>query len=662
MAAGDVKRKLTAIFSADVEGYSRLMGEDEESTVRTLTAYREIMSSLIQQYRGRVVDSPGDNLLAEFSSVVDAVQCGVEIQQVLKARNAGLPESRRMEFRIGVNLGDVIEEGERIYGDGVNIAARVEGLAEKGSICISGSAYEQIKNKLALGYEYLGEHQVKNIVEPVRVYKAQIEPVAKKKGRKAGLRGWQWAAVAAVAILVLGVAAFWNFYLRPQPSTEEVASLEKMALPLPDKPSIAVLPFVNMSEDPKQEYFSDGITEDLITDLSQISGLFIIARNSTFAYKGKVVKIKQVAEELGVRYVLEGSVRRADKQVRINVQLIDATTGHHLWAKRYDGKMDDVFALQDKITQKIVAALAVKLTSGEKEKVTRKETENIAAYDAFLKGWGYYQRHTPKDFAKALSYFEKATELDPNYSRAYASMALIYSIASKHGTIWLDALYAYPMTANRRAKKNLEMAMKNPTSAAYRAASFIKVYDRQYEAATSDAERALSLDPNDSASLENMAFVLIMAGKPEEGLGLANKAMRFDPLNLANPLYNIGLAHFCLKEFEQAANSLERALTYSPGHVAYLIALAAAYGNLSREKEAEATVELLIKTITRASEGFKREDYFSPYDVYERIIIGWAGCRYPPFKEHEMTDLLEGGLTKAGLKEIANFRAALTTY
>jgi TolB-like protein/class 3 adenylate cyclase/Flp pilus assembly protein TadD len=647
MSTQGVKRKLIAILSADVEGYSRLMGEDEESTVRTLTAYREIMSSLIQQYRGRVVDSPGDNLLAEFGSVVDAVQCGVEIQQVLKARNAGLSESRRMEFRIGVNLGDVIEEGERIYGDGVNIAARVEGLAEKGSICISGSAYEQIKNKLALGYEYLGEHEVKNIVEPVRVYKAQIEPVAKKKGKKAGLRGWQWAALAAVAVLILGAAVFWNFYLRPQPPTVEVASVEKMALPLPDKPSVAVLPFVNMSGDLEQEYFSDGITEDLITDLSQISGLFIIARNSTFAYKGKVVKIKQVAEELGVRYVLEGSVRKADKQVRINVQLIDATTGHHLWAKRYDGDLSDVFALQDKITQKIVAALAVKLTSGEKEKVTRKETDNIAAYDAFLKGWGHYLQHTPEDFAKALSYFEKATELDPNYGRPHAAMALIYSRASKLGKKWRSAIYMAPFAAERRGKKHLRKAMRNPTPTAYRAASFIKVYDGQYEAAIADAERALSLDPNDSGSHESMAFALIMAGRSEEAFDFTKKAMRLDPHNIANPLYYIGLAHFTLKEFEEAANSLERALTYNPQHLDYLSCLASAYGHLGREKEAKAALDLYLRTLSLGRgphtgyRGSTRRD----------IILGFEYYPYPPFKDAEMKDLFEKGLIKAGIEE-----------
>jgi TolB-like protein len=284
------------------------MGEDEEWTVRTLNTYKEVMRSLVHQHRGHVVAAPGDNVLAEFASVVDAVQCAVEIQQVLRAKNAMLPENRRMEYRIGINLGDVIEEGEQIYGDGVNIAARLEGLAEAGGICISGSAYEQIENKLPLRYDYLGEHEVKNITKPVRVYRAQIES----------------EAVARKPL--------------------EVASKEKMAFPLPDKPSIAVLPFVNMSRDPEQEFFSDGMTEEIITALSKSPYLFVIARQSTFAYKGKPVKVKQVSEELGVRYVLEGSVRRSGEKVRITAQLIDAVTGYHLWAERYDRELKEVFA------------------------------------------------------------------------------------------------------------------------------------------------------------------------------------------------------------------------------------------------------------------------------------------------------------------------------
>jgi TolB-like protein/Flp pilus assembly protein TadD len=437
---------------------------------------------------------------------------------------------------------------------------------------------------------------------------------------------------------------------------------EKPPLPLPDKPSIAVLPFTNISGDVEQEYFSDGMTDTLITDLSKISELFVIARNSVFTYKGKPMKVEQISRELGVRYVLEGSVQRAGNQVRINAQLIDTTTGGHLWAERYDGKMDDVFALQDKITQKIVAALAVTLGAGEKERVVKKETDNIAAYDAFLKGWGHYQRHTPEDYAKAVSYLEKATYLDPEYGRAYASMALIHSRVSKLGKNWLNALYLRDTwQADLVAKKYLKLAMKIPTSTAYRAASFINVYDRQYKAAIADAERALNLDPNNSGSHENMAFVLIMAGRPQEALVFTQKAMRLDPHNLANPLYYVGLAHFSLKEFEKAVNSLKRALTYSPGHTAYLMTLAAAYGHLRREKEAEATLQLVVKTLTRMDARFQREYSMSPEERWEQMISVFT-YRYPPFRENEMTDRFEDGLTKAGLKEIANFRAALTSY
>ena len=333
MNTEEVKRKLSAILSADVEGYSRLMGDDERATVETITAYRAIMTDLIQGHHGRVVDAKGDNVLAEFSSVVDAIQCAVEIQKELKVKNADLPDNRRMEFRIGVNLGDVIEKGDTIYGDGVNIAARLESLAEGGGICISGTAFDQIGKKVPLGYKYLGEQTVKNIERPIRAYKVLFEPeaVGKVIGESRRLKMWHWTAIFGLIVLIVvaGTLTFLEFYVRPDVAP---ASVEKMAYPLPDKPSIAVLPFVNMSGDPKQEFFSDGLTENIITALSKIPRLFVIARNSTFTYKGKPVKVKQVSEELGVRYVLEGSVQKSGDRVRITAQLIDALTGHHLWA------------------------------------------------------------------------------------------------------------------------------------------------------------------------------------------------------------------------------------------------------------------------------------------------------------------------------------------
>ncbi|MBW2305999.1 MAG: adenylate/guanylate cyclase domain-containing protein [Deltaproteobacteria bacterium] len=378
MTTQAVKRKLIAILSADVKGYSRLMGEDEVATVRTLTVYREMMAKLIRQHQGRVVDSPGDNLLAAFASVMDAVECAVDIQRGLKARNAELPENIKMEFRIGINLGDVIEEGDQIYGDGVNIAARIESLAEAGGICISGTSYDQIENKLSLGYEYLGEHALKNIANPIRVYRVQMEPGAEASGVSREKRSepiqWRCATLVMVAVLVLGTeaAALWNYYLRPSPHPVKIASDEKLGFPLLEKPSIAVLPFENMSGDPKQEYLADGITENIITVLSKISEIFVIARNSVFTYKKRPVKVQQVSKDLGVRYVLEGSVQKVGNRVRITVQLIDAATGHHLWAEQYDQYMKGLFSLQDEITQKIVVALQVKLKEGEEALVSHK--------------------------------------------------------------------------------------------------------------------------------------------------------------------------------------------------------------------------------------------------------------------------------------------------
>ena len=312
-------RKLRAILSADVKGYSILMADDEVHTIQTLKAYRSLMSDLIQNHSGRVVDNPGDNLLAEFSSAVDAVDCAVQIQNRLKKENAKFVEDKQLQFRIGINVGDVVQDGDRIYGDGVNIAARIEGLADPGGVCISRNAYDHVRNKLSLSYDYLGEHNLKNIIHPVRVYKILLD-------------------------------------------TDLSIPLLDEPLELPDKPSIAVLPFDNMSGDPTKEFFSDGLTEEIITGLSKVPQIFVIARNSTFTYKGNPVKVQQVCRELGVEYVLEGSVRSADERVRITAQLIDGTTGQHLWAERYDRQMKDIFAIQDDITMKIVVALQVKLT------------------------------------------------------------------------------------------------------------------------------------------------------------------------------------------------------------------------------------------------------------------------------------------------------------
>src|SRR5712692_1670747 len=446
-----MERKLAAILSADVKGYSRLMGEDEEATIRTLTAYRPVMASLIQQHHGRVVDSPGDNLLAEFASVVDAVRCAVEIQQELKAKNADLPDHRKMEFRIGINLGDVVIEGERIYGDGVNIAARLESLAEPGGICISGTVYDHVENKLALIYEYLGEQTVKNIAKPVRGWRVVLEvpaPLAgegqgegvarevgspksqvsslKSKGarqnpRRVGTahRPWVVGGVGGL-LLIAGTILATRYLSRPPLSPQSSALITQEALPLPDKPSIVVLAFVNMSKDPEQEYFSDGITEDLTTALSQISALFVIARNSAFVYKGKPVDVKAVSRELGVRYVLEGSVQKADNRVRINAQLVDGLSAAHVWAESYDRELKDIFAVQDEVRQEIVLALKVKLTAEEQERFRRAPTDNLEAYDYLLHGLEYVSRVTQESFAQARQMFEKALELDPEYAAAYA--------------------------------------------------------------------------------------------------------------------------------------------------------------------------------------------------------------------------------------------------
>jgi adenylate cyclase len=547
-----MERKLTAILSADVKGYSRLMGQDEEATIRTLTAYREVMTTFIGQHAGRVVDSPGDNLLAEFASVVDAVRCAVEIQQELKVRNTALPDQRKMEFRIGINLGDVVIEGERIYGDGVNIAARLESLAEPSGICISGTVYDQIESKLALNYESLGEQPVKNITRPVRAYRVVLEP-----------------RLAAI----------------PTPRWEQTS-----LLPLLDKPSLAVLPFVNMSGDPEQEYFSDGITEDLITDLSRLSGLFVIARNSSFYYKGKTVKVQEVGKELGVRYVLEGSVRRAGDRVRITAQLVDAPTGHHLWAERYDRELHDIFALQDEITQEIVSNLGVEVRQAELERVRRTPTANLTAYDYFLRGWEYQWRLTREMNLQAQQMWEKAIELDPQYAEAYAWLG------SAHFLEWAFQWNQDPQVLERVfALAQQALALDNSLPEAHGLLSLAYLWKRQHEQAIAAGERAIALGPNDAMNYLWLAEILNFAGRPEEALGLAEKAMRLDPRNQELYLFQAGTAYFLTARTEEALAAFKRFLTCYPNHLAAHLIMAAIYAGLGQEETAQAEAAEVLR-------------------------------------------------------------------
>src|SRR5262245_56054798 len=444
-----VERRLAAVLHADVQGYSRLLGEDELATLGILTPYLALMRTLVQQLGGRAVGSRGDSLLAEFPSVVAAVQCAVAMQQDLKGRNAALPEARRVEFRMGVNLGEIVVDGDQLHGEGINVAVRLEGLAEAGGICLSEVVYQQIKNKLELSYEDIGQHSLKNIAEPVRVWRGVLDgaaatlaerlalcpaphhqesplvsPHEPRPRRRPPARPWLVVGLILLAAIVGTVRYFSRLPLSPPDSA--LSTPVQPALSLPDKPSIVVLPFVNMSKDPDQEYFSDGLTETLTGDLSKISSLFVIARNSAFTYKGKAVKVQDVGREMGVRYVLEGSVQKADQRVRITTQLIDATTGYHVWSEQYDRPLKDLFALQDEIVQKIMTTLKLQLKLEEEGFQVRKHTDNLEAYDTFLRGQEYLVRYTKEANVQARQLCDKAIALDPSYADAYALLGWTY--------------------------------------------------------------------------------------------------------------------------------------------------------------------------------------------------------------------------------------------
>jgi adenylate cyclase len=618
--AQEVKRKLTAILSADVKGYSRLMSEDEAGTIRTLNAYKEILANLIHKNHGRVVDAPGDNMLAEFGSVVDAVQCAVEIQKELKARNANLPENRRMEFRMGVNLGDVVEEGGRIYGDGVNIAARLESLSQAGGICISGTAFDQIKNKLSLGYQYLGEQTVKNIPDPVRVYRVLTEPEAAGKvigEKRAKPRQWQRAALVAVAILVVVATAFavWRLYFRPTPPIE-VASKERMVLPLPDKPSIVVLPFAYTSGDPKHAYLSDGITDDIITALSKSSQLFIIGRNSTFTYKEKSVKFQQVGKEMGVRYVLEGSVQLSGERIRVTAQLIDALTGYHLFSERYDRELKDIFATQDDISMKILTATRVTLTQGEEARMFAKGTKSLEAYLKVLQAREHHEVFTKESQALARQLAEEAIALDPRYALAYSYAALAIAHEVTVGT------YTNPREALERGMKLVEKAVALDDSLAHPHVILGKYYiilNKDYEKGIAEAERAVTLEPNSVDAHTQLGINLAWAGRPAEAIPILQKAMRLSPIPPHLCLHALAMCILAAGRFEESIALFRRIVQKEPNQLTSQLGLVLALMAAGKEDEARAEAAKVLRIDPR----FSLEQYAKTLDNHkDRSVPG----------------------------------------
>ncbi len=628
MAKDDLSGKLAVILHADVAGSTQLVQQDEQlAHERIRDAFRRF-SVTIEKYHGRVQELRGDALLAEFERASDAVTAALAFQLDHHEHLEKINDDIQPKIRVGIALGEVVIADSTVTGAGVVLAQRVEQLAEPGGLCITSAIHEALPNRLPLSIESLGEQTLKGFDEHVRVYQVQLgsgesvpSPQQKSHHQVKPKNWWQRTAIVVAVLVVVSGIGYWSKYSLPQ---EEPVSIERMAFPLPDKPSIAVLPFTNMSDDPKQEYFVDGMTEDLITDLSKISGLFVIARNSTFSYKGKPVKVRQVAEELGVRYVLEGSMRRDGNQVRINAQLIDAITGGHLWAERYDGSIDNVFELQDKVTRQIVTALAVNLTTDEDELRGKGKTNIPEAYDAFLQGRAHFRQNTRKDIAFALDYFNRAVELDPNYTHAFAAISQVYTVATSrswHVRLgWCRAPY--------RAESFLQLSMKNPTALTHRAASLLRSHQGRHKEALEEAAKMMVLDPNDAENFDVLGEALVWAGRPEEAIEAYEKAMRLDPHYPAQYLEGVGIAYFNTGQIEMAEEALARARNLNPSIAAWTHI--AVLGLLGRKDEATAIHEQYLK--------LRKLRHYSVDKV-----VGWY-----PYKRREDVERLGSGLIKAG--------------
>lgn len=560
------------------------MGEDEAGTHRTLGALRSAVDPLIATHQGRIVSTAGDSLLADFASVVDALDCAVAMQGAARAVNDPLPSERRLELRIGVNLGDVIVDGENIFGDGVNIAARLEALAQPGTVCISQTVYDQVRNKLDLDYRPLGSHRVKNIAEPVRAYAIGM-PAVSPRPRS---RRFPFLAGAAAALLATGGVAAWGVHtvLFGPGAAPKPAAIEDLSAPanLAGRPSVAVLPFKNLSSDAGQTFFSDGITEDVITALGHFSNLLVVAKSASFQFRDRNLQPAEIGRLLGARYLLEGSVQRAGDRVRVNVELIEATTGRNVWSQTYDAEVKDIFGVQDDIARRVVGAAAVTLTRFERERALARPTGSLAAYEYVLRGREYFSHTTRDGNEQAQDMFQRAIDLDPSYAAGYAELGLSLIEAVTSG--WTEFV---PDDLDRAEKLGLKALSLDPSSTtAYRLLAEVDLNRGRFDLALGRIDRALEINPNDADSTALRGAILVWAGRAAEAVPWSEHALRLDPANARTALY-LGIASYLLSRYGQAVEALDRALALNLGRNTQLIGrsvLAAAYAELDRAEDA----------------------------------------------------------------------------
>jgi TolB-like protein/class 3 adenylate cyclase len=630
-----VERRLAAILAADVVGYSRLMGKDEAATLAALKAHRaELIDPKASQYNGRTIKLMGDGALMEFPSVVEAVAFAVEVQLAMRARNADLPEDRRIHYRIGINIGDIIVEGDDIYGDGVNIAARLEALAEPGGICVRRNVRNQVRDKLDLDYEDRGEIEVKNIARPIRVFsvvlddkaEALVTPVVVAPVGAAPIETGhrRWLAMAAVLVLGL-VAAGGLAWWQPWVPIPEPISAEAMALPLPDKPSIAVLPFANLSGDAEQDYFVDGFTNAIITNLSKFPEFFVIASNSVFTYRGKPVRVSKVGRELGVRYVLEGSFQRVADKVSVHAQLIEAASESHIWAQRYDVAPEEIFDIQNDLSQVIASTLAASVINLETSKVLTKDVTTLAAYELFLRASKY--KDGKAEVEENVRLLERAIELDPDFHEAYSELAWRYL------NLWQFRLADDPDAALKRARESARKAVsldQNDYRSHWALGQIALVADQDHDFALAEYEKAIALSPNQADVIAMMSIVMSFSGRAEEGVEWLEKAKRLNPYHPVWYDWNAGFVYFMARDYEKAVLGAKKTLAVYPKQISARRILIAAYVETGRMEDAKKVAQEILEI----DPGFTL-----------------SSVRATPFQHAVDRDRYYGALRQAGLPE-----------